>query len=469
MNPTPIPTTTTTTLPRITPIQTITASPEERCWYLSFCPNNNDVHNKKLIVATCGADKTVRLFKSNNNNSSNNNTIFFEPSTLLEDGHSRTIRMCEFSPNGKYLATCSFDGTTVIWVQATTGGSSIITSDDREWTAIRTLQGHENEVKGLAWNCTGTLLATCGRDKKIWIWIVPESLLSGNNNTHNKMSNINDDDDDNMDDTNNDMGNIIVDTSNVEWDCAAILSGHQGDVKRICFHPNEDLLASASYDDTIRLWCRDPTIQDWVCISTLTGHSNTVWDCKFIHNPNTGQDLLISCSQDLTMNVWLRHVPALDDDNSKKTNSLHNDNNNAVVSMNIDKLDEEMDDISVLNALNSTEGDGGEQQQQQQRTYWALVTTFTTPHWRTIYSLDWLDGMLITCGGDDSIILYEFNPNTSFNIKVLKVIDHAHDMDVNCVRFIRLNNTNNNINNSKEYVFGSVGDDGLLKLYQVVV
>jgi cytosolic iron-sulfur protein assembly protein CIAO1 len=72
--------------------------------------------------------------------------------------HKRTIRNVSWHPSGNLLATASFDGVTCIWKQGESG-----------FECVEKLEGHENEVKAVAWSIDGEFLATCSRDKTIWI------------------------------------------------------------------------------------------------------------------------------------------------------------------------------------------------------------------------------------------------------------------------------------------------------------
>ena len=39
-----------------------------------------------------------------------------------------------------------------------------------EWECACLLEGHETECKSIAYSSSGTLLASCSRDKTVWVW-----------------------------------------------------------------------------------------------------------------------------------------------------------------------------------------------------------------------------------------------------------------------------------------------------------
>lgn len=140
-----------------------------RVWNVSW-------HPKGDVLASCGEDKTIRIWGKDLTGRWTNKVV-------LADGHKRTIRQVSWSPCGNYLASASFDGTTCIWDKKS-----------GQFECNATLEGHENEVKSVSWSKSGHLLATCSRDKSVWVWEVADED---------------------------------------EYDCAAVLNAHTQDVKKV--------------------------------------------------------------------------------------------------------------------------------------------------------------------------------------------------------------------------------------------
>ena len=195
----------------------------------------------------------------------------------------------------------SFDGTVSIWEDLSLDNHDGVTDSctintnsiaSNGWECTAQLEGHENEVKDVTWNSTGTLLATCGRDKSVWIWecFLPGAI--GGDGTGQRYTSRTD--------------STTVGGGEGEYECIAVLQGHSGDVKCIRFAPSQgqwgdgdDILLSASYDDTIKCWAEDAG--EWYCAITLSNvHDSTIWSIALSSNGLR----MISASADGTLALW---------------------------------------------------------------------------------------------------------------------------------------------------------------------
>lgn len=228
---------------------------DERAWQVAWNPT-------KPLIASCSADKTVRLYSYRRNSNDPTASVSFSHVTTISTPHTKTVRTVTWAPSGKTLATGSFDSNVGVYETKDESDDDVDLSETREWECVTLLEGHETECKSVAYSGNGTLLASCSRDKTVWIWgVQPDS----------------------------------------DFECMSVLMEHTQDVKCIAWHPKEEILASASYDDTIKLYIEDPS-DDWYCFATLTGHGSTVWSLAWSPDGN----YLASSSDDLTIRIWKR-------------------------------------------------------------------------------------------------------------------------------------------------------------------
>ena len=87
---------------------------------------------------------------------------------------------------------------------------------------------------------------------------------------------------------------VVLDTSTEE--VIYQLEGHSDRISCVAFNPNEDILATASRDLSIRIWDMQTGSSKWV----LEGHKD--WVTSMAFDPKG--ELLVSSSEDRTSRLW---------------------------------------------------------------------------------------------------------------------------------------------------------------------
>ncbi|KIW13153.1 hypothetical protein PV08_08340 [Exophiala spinifera] len=371
--------------------------------------------NKKPVVLGTGSfDANVGIWIWNddrrwsrfrdNNGDSNNNTNNHEPSSR---GGGQEAAMTEESGNEMDLTRDDGDD-----------------EEDEEWHFSTLLTGPDSEIKSIEFSpphYAANLLATCSRDKSVWIWeeVEPEewetiAVLSehtgdvkcvswcagasrgnGRKTKRRKLENPSDGD---------------VEMGNGSGHVNGVLAAHDND------NENEnnvigsrDILASGSYDDTIRLWRDVEEEGDWICVGVIEGHRGTVWDVKwepFINYDTldlvgiSGQDRdtavaefeadwqprIVSCSDDLSVRIWRRELSEAE----KAKRADRRKTTSAPTGFASSRLP------SVIRPMSSMEK-------------WVEDTILPEVHVRSVYAVDWSrrTGLVVSCGGDGAIVVYK--------------------------------------------------------------
>jgi RHS repeat-associated protein len=224
------------------------------------------------LLASGSYDRTVRLWD-------------VQTGRLLRTltGHTDWVRSVAFSPDGRLLASGSDDGTVRLW-DAATGAP------------LRTLRGHTYVVTSVAFSPDGRVLASGSWDRTVRLWDAatgaPLRTLTGHTGWVTSVAFSPD-------------GRVLASGSSDRtvrlWDAATgaelrTLTGHTDWVRSVAFSPDGRVLASGSRDRTVRLWDAATGAE----LRTLTGHTDWVNSVAFSPDGR----LLASGSDDFTVRLW---------------------------------------------------------------------------------------------------------------------------------------------------------------------
>jgi WD40 repeat protein len=149
------------------------------------------------VLASAGSDETVRLWDPYR--PSRKRQLPRVIDRLRGHRHTDPVTALAFSPDGRWLASGSSDGTVRLW-------------DPVTGAADRTLTGPPEGVATVAFSADGRILASAGHGPTVWLWDATTGAPLG------------------------------------------LLAGHTDHVRAVAFSPDGRWLASGGDDRTVRLW-----------------------------------------------------------------------------------------------------------------------------------------------------------------------------------------------------------------------
>jgi eukaryotic-like serine/threonine-protein kinase len=164
-----------------------------------------------------------------------------EPGNTTYTGHAAWVAAVAWSPDGRRIASGSWDKIVQIWGAATA-------------QTMLTYNNHRHTVKAVAWSPNGTYIASGSWDSTVRVWYA----ATGDDLPH--------------------------------------YDGHSAQVEAVAWSPNGVFIASASHDCTVQVW----KAANRATLLTYRGHAAPVWSVTW--SPD-GQ-YIASASHDRTVQVW---------------------------------------------------------------------------------------------------------------------------------------------------------------------
>ncbi|XP_063502086.1 WD repeat, SAM and U-box domain-containing protein 1 isoform X5 [Symphalangus syndactylus] len=192
------------------------------------------------LLATCSLDKTIRLYSLRDFTELPHSPLKF---------HTYAVHCCCFSPSGHILASCSTDGTTVLW--NTENGQMLAVMEQPSGSPVRVCQFSPDSTCLASGAADGTVVLWNAQSYKLYRWRTRSSVFSVGIMWSGLPS--------------QNLGcfsypylrsvdkSVIVYDTNTE-NILHTLTQHTRYVTTCAFAPNTLLLATGSMDKTVNIW-----------------------------------------------------------------------------------------------------------------------------------------------------------------------------------------------------------------------
>lgn len=195
------------------------------------------------------------------------------------EGHQDAVQSVSFSPDGKILATASYDNTVKLW--------------RLDGSLIKTLKGHTKPVISVAFSSDSQMIASASQDGTVRLWQRDGNLIRSFKAHQDSVLSVAFSPD----------GQTIATASRdktaklwrVNGQPITTLTGHDKSVRQVRFSPDGNRIITISNDKTLKFWQRDGKP-----LQTLPAHDDTVMSADF----SLDGQIIATASLDKTVKLW---------------------------------------------------------------------------------------------------------------------------------------------------------------------
>ena len=233
----------------------------DRVASVNFSPNGSR-------IASCSFDKTIRVWDA-------------QTGQLLRVllGHSGPVSSVSFSPDGLQIVTGSFDGTVRIWDPDLADDERIVLQalDDENGDQLQVLRGHEGSVTTVCYSPNGRHLASSSWDGSVRVWDAGNGkqlrVIRGHHGSVNSVCF-------SLDGVRIASGS--EDRTVRVWDSRTgeeirVMRGHENGVCSVAFSRDGRQIVSGSEDMTVRIWDAETGGE----LQSLRGHQDWITSVTF--------------------------------------------------------------------------------------------------------------------------------------------------------------------------------------------